>query len=86
MNFKEAILETFERKTKLSGNTKKAAERARKEKHPRLWKALENVVAHRYERATGETVTAGFDWSTALDWLLENLPKIISLIIALFGA
>ena len=46
--------------------------------HPRLWRALEHVVSHRYERMTGEKIIAGFDWATIKDWLIAHWPQILS--------
>lgn len=85
MNFKEAMIEATQ--SKPSG--KKAAKvlSDNRNKHPLAWKSLHAAMSHRYERQTGEKAPAmGADWSGLLDWLLENLPKILALIMAIFGA
>lgn len=83
MNFKTAVLKTIDKRSNYTGSQKKAVKRAREEKHPLLWRALQNKVAHMYEQDTGEKV--GADWSAILDWLLTNLPKILALILSIFG-
>ena len=54
--------------------------------HPLLWAAAEGITVHRYQRQTGKTIGGpGFDWSTVLQWLIDNLPTIISLLLMIFG-
>lgn len=53
---------------------------------PLLWKAAQNLVAHRYERETGIKIGANFDWSTILTWLIAAMPTIIKLLLLLLGA
>jgi hypothetical protein len=84
MTFRDAILEAAG-KTTLTKRQRAALERAKAERHPRLWRAFENVVRIRYERDTGKKLPAQFDWSTILDWLITNLPTILPLILTLFA-
>jgi len=51
--------------------------------HPRLWAALENHVAHRYERATGEKLPAAIDWEGIKQWLIDHWPQIVSMLISI---
>ena len=85
MNFKSVMIQAVGAKP--SG--KKAAKKLNdnKNNHPLLWRGLHAVVSHRYEQDTGEKAPAmGADWSALLDWLVANLPKILALILAIFGA
>lgn len=54
------------------------------ESHPRLWKVLEMMVAHRYERETGTEMGIGFDWSTIQQWLVANWPTILRFALSIF--
>jgi hypothetical protein len=68
---------------RLTSSQKKGIKRAKEERHPLLWAALQNKAAHQYEQETGEKASA--DWGAFFEWLMENLPKILELIMKLFG-
>jgi len=92
MTFREAFLVACEQNPKaLRGNT--AMLKRVRNADPRrpivraLWRRAEKKSVAKYERETGQKVTA-FDGSF-LTWLMENLPAILQAImsiLALFGA
>lgn len=86
MNFRKAIL-TAALRAKITKKQQAALQDAydNAAKHPFLWKAMEAVVKRRYYLSTGKVIGAGFDWSTILDWLIANLPMLISLLLSLIG-
>jgi hypothetical protein len=56
-------------------------------KHPRLARAIEERVLAGYEADNGKIVGA-VDWAVVWEWLVENLPAILKLllsILAIFG-
>ena len=77
-------------KNQSAATTKRIAKAAAADpkKHKRLWKAMENICAHRYERQTGNKIKS-FGDGQFLQWLVDNLPTILKLImsiLAMFGA
>ena len=48
--------------------------------HPILGGALQILLVHRYERQTGDTT---FNWQNFLNWLVQDLPTIIQVIMSL---
>ena len=87
MNCREAIVEAFKaQQSTLTPRQRKAAAAAQEPGHPLLWAALEKIIIHRYYLATGQKIGGrGFDWSTILQWLITNLPMLITLILTIFG-
>lgn len=64
-----------------------AAADAEEPRFKRLWERMEDKAKARYMEDTGRTVT-DFGDGQFLDWLVENLPKILEIvmtILALFG-
>jgi hypothetical protein len=54
------------------------------ENHPRASKILKHMILNRYEAATD--VDAGtVDWTSILQWLVENLPKLFEIFLAFFA-
>lgn len=89
MTFKEAMVAALEKnggddKRSKAGKAKAALEG--KIRFPRLMRAVEQIVTHRYEAATGVKVAAGFDWSQALKWLVENIGPLLKIILPLLLA
>lgn len=90
MTFREAFLQSASDHKGVSAYYLERVKQARDadpKKHRLLWKAMENIVVHRYERATGQKVTS-FGDGAFLKWLVDNLPTILTLlmkILALFG-
>lgn len=84
MTFREALIQTALNNPKaLNARQRKAFTKLadeRKPRFPRLWKAMENIVVHRYEQDTGEKLVGAVDWSKLITWLTENLPTILKLI------
>jgi hypothetical protein len=91
MNFRTAFLAATRQRKDLSPALRAKLDRAAKAdpaRHKRLWMAMEHIVAHRYERETGQKITANFDWSKLMQWLIDNLPailKIVASLLALFA-
>lgn len=86
--FKKTLLKAIEQvdaDRPLKGKQRIAANSARNENHPLLWRALENKMAREYEREHDQTVAQAGGWQQLLDWLVENLPAILKLIMTLFG-
>lgn len=49
-----------------------------------VWARREHKAAELYYKQTGEVIPVGaFDWAKLMDWLVENLPKILSIITTL---
>lgn len=51
--------------------------------HPRLWRALEHLIAHKAERALGITIPSWFDWAKIKEWLKNNWPQLVGLAITI---
>jgi hypothetical protein len=62
------------------------AQAADPKKHRRLWTAMENLCAHRFERQTGLKYGAGtLGDGTFLKWLIDNLPTILKLVMTILA-
>lgn len=91
MTFRDAFLQAASNHKGVSAyyaKRVKQAQDADPRSHRLLWKAMENIVVHRYERATGQKITT-FGDGKFLQWLVDNLPTILTLvmkILAMFGA
>jgi hypothetical protein len=84
MTFRDALFEACNKAgTKRAENLKRKL--LKKEvKDPDFWPVLETIVRRKYQRQEGKNLPKGaFDWQKLLDWLVKNLPAIISLILAL---
>lgn len=53
------------------------------ETHPRMWQAVQTTLRVRYERRTGKDALA--DPQSFLDWLIKNLPAILTILAALLA-
>ncbi len=48
-----------------------------------LWRAVQNLIEHRYEKSTGSKA----DWTAPafLAWLIQNLPAIIKIVLLILS-
>ena len=46
-----------------------------------FWSIAERIVSHRYRRATGHV--GKIDWQAALDWLIQNLPAMLKILLTI---
>jgi hypothetical protein len=53
--------------------------------HRRLWWALENHVAHVYEKETGTVLPETIDWTTFREWLSEHWMQILQCVIGIIS-
>lgn len=92
MTFREAFLIACAQNPKATKRQKKQIARIaradpRKKRFGRLWTRMQKRTEKRYLKDTGKTVK-DFGDGQFLDWLIENLPKILELIMkimVLFG-
>lgn len=78
--------------TKFAADSATATEAARIGKimsdHPIIGLVMQNMILRRYRRATGNSLDAGVDWTSFLEWFVENLPMLLEAlmsILVLFG-
>ena len=54
--------------------------------HPFVGMMIQHAILIRYQRATGKDALAGaVDWKSVLQWLVENMPKMIELLLSLLA-
>jgi hypothetical protein len=85
MTFREAFLAACELNPKaMKGRSALLARLRRSDPRcrvtRRLWERMEKKVAARYRKETGQEVG---DWREILDWLIENLPAILQIIMTI---
>ena len=84
MSFRLAVLEAVASDPKLSRKFTRALSNAAEDSAfdgRMFWSMAERVVTRRYRRATGKV--GKIDWQKALDWLVENLPAILKILLSL---
>ena len=85
MTFREAFLAACELNPKAMKGQAKLLARLRKAdirltRVRNRWALIEKRVVARYRKDTGKEVG---DWRTILDWLVENLPAILQILMAM---
>ena len=87
MTFRESFILACDLNPAATRGQKRRIERARKAdprnaKTRKRWQRMEARVAKRYEKETGRKVS---DWGdgTIIQWLIDNLPAILQLIMSL---
>ena len=92
MTFREAFLVACDQNPKATAGHRRRIARVartdpRNKRAARRWKRMEERTAKRYKAETGQTVT-DFGDGQFLQWLIDNLPTILKLImsiLAVFG-
>jgi CelD/BcsL family acetyltransferase involved in cellulose biosynthesis len=84
MYFREAIYETCRPELLTGMQITILDSAARLPAGERRWTAFEHLVAHRYERLTGQVITDAFDWRQAVAWLIAELPALLKIAIFIF--
>jgi hypothetical protein len=49
---------------------------------PRLWKVLEHIVLHAYERDTKSVVVGAPNWDVIFAWVKENGPALLKVLLS----
>ena len=82
MNCKQAL-----RKWQAKSNKTQAAKiektLAAMERRPFLGRVVENAILHSYERAQGKKIVGAPDWNAILQWLIDNGPTILKIIMSI---
>jgi len=86
MTFREAFLLACELHPTATTGQKRLLNRIRQtDPRPagarRLWARMEKLAERRYRKETG--YTGAIDWGSILDWLVENLPAILQILMAI---
>jgi len=81
MDFRTALLTVVDRTL----DDELASSLKGKRKNNPVWGILELYVRRLYFHKTGKRLSKTVDWSKLLDWLKENLPAIIQLIVSLLA-
>lgn len=84
MTFREVFLDVY--RTKDPEEAICTVARTTEEDHPRVWKALEHVVLHRYERRTRKHLSrpvTELEWEDVRKWLSENWGVMIQSLCAI---
>jgi len=58
------------------------------ETRPRIGRIIQHIILNRYEEAHPEADVTAVDWTAVIEWLVENLPTILKMILsilAIFG-
>lgn len=88
MEFRTAFLQAAAQAKGLKANEKKVLKHIMEEDGDRkrmgplrrlFWSRLESHAREAYYRETGKTLVGAFDWKLLIDWLVKNLPTLLSL-------
>jgi hypothetical protein len=53
--------------------------------HPRIDRMVQHLILAKYEQANPTTDVTAVDWTAVIQWLVDNLPTILKLVMSLLA-